>query len=299
MSKILVYADSGWSLGPIYRKVAAAVGADLHDWAVPPPPGLFKCYELVVTLPGTVSEILVSRFGVPRRKIALVAHADCDILQLILSEGVGRVGEYAGYAVVSDALACTSLSLGITRVPDVLKQGIDCDFYSCDPSRELRVLGYAALPSRTNEHGVEIKRGYLAERVAEKTGLPLARASGLTRDQMPGFYRGIDCLLMTSLQEGGAMPPYEAAASGRLVVGTPVGDFPRLALEDMGVLAPLNDDAFVDLAVDVVSYYAEHPQEFSEKCELAATKTRMCRNWPVVIGDWSRFVSAAHERSLA
>ena len=45
------------------------------------------------------------------------------------------------------------------------------------------------------------------------------------------------------------MPPYEAAAAGRLVIGTPVGDFPRLCLEGMGVLGPLNDQAFEDFAV--------------------------------------------------
>lgn len=288
--KLAIFVDTGWSLGQIYREVAQAVGADLMDWQTPYPPSSFSQYDRILTLPHAGSTFLVTQHGVPREKIILVAHAECDIQQLLRRERGDTWGRYAGYAVVSDTLACSSLSLGITRVPTVLRQGIPCDVYDMPIPERLRTVGYAALMERTNEYAVEIKRGSLAKKAAARAGLNFKIATGHTREQMPDFYRGVDALILSSLQEGGAMPPYEAAAAGRLVIGTPVGDFPRLCLEGMDILGPLNDRAFEDFAVAELLKYKSDIGLFHMRCDSIKSSARCNRDWNVVMPEWERFI---------
>ena len=134
----------------------------------------------------------MTQHGVPRDKIILVAHAECDIQQLLRREQGDTWERYAGYAVVSDTLACSSLSLGITRVPGVLKQGIPCGVYDMPLPDGLRTVGYAALMERTNEHGIEIKRGSLARKASERAGLDFKVATGLAWEQPPGPVAPVD-----------------------------------------------------------------------------------------------------------
>ncbi len=289
--KLAIFVDTGWSLGQIYRGVAAAVGAELLDWQVQYPHGFFDQFDRTLTLPHAGRTFLVTQHGVPRDKIILVAHAECDIQQLLRREQGDTWERYAGYAVVSDTLACSSLSLGITRVPTVLRQGIPCAAYGMPLPERLKTVGYAALMERTNEHGIEIKRGSLARRAAERAGLDFKVATGLTREQMPDFYHSVDAVILSSLQEGGAMPPYEAAAAGRLVIGTPVGDFPRLCLEGMGVLGPLNDRPFEEFAVAELLKYKRDMTSFRLRCQGIKLSVQHNRDWSIVMPGWQDFLS--------
>lgn len=293
--KLLIYCDTGWSLGQLYSAVAPHLGADFVSWTKWYPPEFFQKYDRILTLAGPGGRTLHYSCGVPREKMIVVAHADEDLIQMVRHDGDEGVRQYAGFGVVSDTLACVSLSLGLTRVPTVLRQGISCASYTCEPAERLRTVGYAAVMSRSNAFGVEIKRGELVRKVVEGTGLrfePAMARGRLTREQMPGYYRSVDAVVCSSLQEGGAMPPYEAAAAGRLVVGTPVGDFPRLALEGMGVMGPLNDEPFAEFLAQTLRYYRSNRRCFQLKC-LAIQEASKGRDWSVVVGDWVKFVGRA------
>lgn len=292
--KLAIFQDTGWSLGQLYSSVAPYVKGKCLEWSRAYDQGTFEEYDRVLTLAGEGSRCLACRYGVPRRKILVVAHAEQDLIRLLKYDGDGGVREYAGFAVVSDTLACASLSIGITRVPTVLRQGISRAFYRMPVPRRLRVVGYAALLERSNEYGVEIKRGDLVRRAVGEAGLewrPALPPGGrlVPRAEMPSYYAGVDAVVCSSLQEGGAMPPYEAAAAGRLVIGTPVGDFPRLAYEGMGVLAPLNDEQFVEFLSATLGYYRRNPEAFRAKCRGIQLASRG-RDWSVVARDWVRFV---------
>jgi glycosyltransferase involved in cell wall biosynthesis len=294
--KLAIYNDTGWSLGQLYASVAPHVGATCLEWSRVYPRETFDAYDRVLTLAGDGSRNLVEYYHVPRSKILVVAHAEQDLQRLLRNDGCDRIAEYAGYGVVSDTLACSSLSIGITRVPTVLRQGVDRSFYQSALPRKLRVVGYAALLSRPNEYGVEIKRGDLVRRAVEEAGLEFRpavptnrRQDAVPRAEMPAYYRSVDAVVMSSLQEGGAMPPYEAAAAGRLVIGTPVGDFPRLVIEGMGVLAPLNDMQFLEFLAETLGYYKRHADSFRLKCKSISWASRG-RDWSVVVCDWVRFV---------
>jgi glycosyltransferase involved in cell wall biosynthesis len=56
---------------------------------------------------------------------------------------------------------------------------------------------------------------------------------------MPDFYRSVDAVLITSVTEGAQLPVKEGAAAGRLVISTPVGDFPLRAYHGVGIIAPI------------------------------------------------------------
>jgi Glycosyltransferase len=295
MTVTAIFQDTGWSLGDMYAHIAPHIGGVCFEWSKLYDKQLFVNYDRVLTLAGDGSKCLVEQYGVPREKILVVAHAEQDV-QRLLKDGNVNIQKYAGFGVVSDTLACSSLSIGITRVPSVLRQGIDCEFYKSPIPERLQKVGYAALLSRPNEYGVEIKRGELVRRAVEVAGLDFVpaipsnrRIDAIPRARMPAYYRSVDALVMSSLQEGGAMPPYEAAAAGRLVIGTPVGDFPRLCLEGMGLLAPLNDEAFVEYVSSTLLFYKKKPLVFQDKCYDIA-KSAKKRDWKNTIEDWIAFV---------
>ena len=90
------------------------------------------------------------------------------------------------------------------------------------------------------------------------------------------------------------MPATEAAAAGRLVISTPVGVFPQRAYEGMGIMGPLEEDAFRKFAIETLVYYKNNPSEFVEKCsesQAAAKKS----DWKNMIHDWVALI----ETSLA
>jgi glycosyltransferase involved in cell wall biosynthesis len=104
-------------------------------------------------------------------------------------------------------------------------------------------------------------------------------------DQMPDFYESIDALIMPSLQEGAGLPAIEAAASGRLVIGTPVGHFPRLAYEGLGILGPLDEKAFLQFTVERLNFFKNNPIAYQHTCKIA--QDAACeRDWSKMVDDW-------------
>ena len=184
--------------------------------------------------------LLVDEYGVPYEKIIAVSHSEFDIRMLIEKKGIEVFEKFASYGVVSEFLYCASITRGVKRVPMVASIAVDYSEFHSDVSERLATVGYASSLA-VETFGVEWKRGALAEAAAKAAGLPF-KVAGWTGEQtlfhdMPDFYRGVDAVLVTSITEAGQLPVIEAAAAGRLVIGTPVGHFPRKAYEGGGILA--------------------------------------------------------------
>lgn len=268
----------------------------LRDWAVSHkdlPSIAASCDRIMTTPDGAPS--LCDSYGIPRNKIAVVAHAEYDVQRLMRHSGRSSEsldGFYA-YGVVSDTLVASSLSMGVTRTPTVLRLGVDRSKFHQPIPKSLTTVGYAASLERHNEYGVEQKRFYLAKECAEAAGLNFKFASNtinrLPIADMPAFYGSIGVLIFPSLQEGAGLPPLEAAAAGRLVIGAPVGHWPRLAYEGLGLLAPLNADAFKKFTIERLGLYKRNPNTFRERC-LAARDAAAERDWPMVVDDWIDFL---------
>jgi FkbM family methyltransferase len=300
--RVVFYVPHIWALGAIHEGICDRLRglgwiADLKTWRQHYIIGEFRAemekYDYIVTLPSGGTRPLLNSYGIPREKIILVAHDEEDIIRLLKQESAAAFDRYAGYGVVSDTLACSSLALGITRVPQVVRLGVEFNTYRRIVSQKLSSVGYASSMSRANEYGVERKRGILAKESAELAGLRFSEVSDLPFEKVPDFYGTVDAVLMPSLQEGAGLPPLEAAAAGRLVIGTPVGHFPRLAYEGLGILAPLDANAFRHFSVEKLLFYKDNPSAYFEKCcsiQAAAKK----RDWSYVIGDWMELISNAN-----
>jgi glycosyltransferase involved in cell wall biosynthesis len=108
---------------------------------------------------------------------------------------------------------------------------------------------------------------------------------------MPEFYRGVDAVLLSSISESASLPVIEAAAAGRLVIGTPVGHFPRKAYEGGGILAPIEPEKFIAFTADTLTYYKENPREYQAKCR-AIQKAARNFDWQYSIQEWIDLIEA-------
>jgi Glycosyl transferases group 1 len=296
--KLFIYSYTQWAFGTIHNGLAEALrkkgwAVTIKDWCQLYPVSEFVAeanrHDRVMTIcDGAIT--LVQTYGIPREKIIVVAHAEVDIQTLGAFDRSFHC--YAGYGVVSDSLACSSLALGVTRTPTVVRLGLDVKKFKRPIAKELKTVGYAARMERKTPSGVEQKRGALAKACVEEAGLVFKATENTSMEAMPGFYGSVDALLMPSLQEGAGLPPIEAAAAGRLVVGTPVGHWPRLAYEGLGILAPLNEAAFKAFTVEKLRYYKANPAAYRRMCALIQ-KAAAGRDWSVVVCDWIKFLEGS------
>jgi glycosyltransferase involved in cell wall biosynthesis len=308
--RIAIYTDLEWALGVIHRDLAAELirlghSVVLCDWL-----SVEACSHVeadaYMTLPGIPAQSL-KRVGIPPEKTWLVAHLESDFISFSRSVGLQGFGAYAGYGVVSDNLACSSLAVGIQRVPEVLRLGIDVERYRRDPPEALNVVGYTTVMERFTEYGHEHKRGELARRCAEAAGCRFYHPSiqGETAYSHAGepkvrvkiervheLYGVMDAYVLPSLVEGAGYPALEAAAAGRLVIAAPVGHCPRLANEGLLTLAPLGEKKFFEFTVAALRICQRESAAFLEACKLAQEQAVKHRSWSVVAPDWVSFLSS-------
>src|SRR5205807_3453635 len=136
----------------------------------------------------------------------------------------------------------------------------------CEVPERLATVGLASSYSQKTSLGVEIKRGELAEAAAAAAGLEF-KVAGSTANQisfhdMPDFYRSVDAVLVPSVTEGAQLPIREAAAAGRLVISTPVGDFPLRASQGIGSVAPIEAHKYKKFVAERLQYYRDNPADF-------------------------------------
>jgi glycosyltransferase involved in cell wall biosynthesis len=257
---------------------------------------IIQYYDLFITALDGV-RTLADNYGVPYNRIIAVSHHEYDIRMLVEQKGVEVFDKFANYGVVSEFLYSASLMRGVPRAPMVAPLGINYSEFYSDIPESLATVGYASSMS-VKTYGVEWKRGEVAEAAAREAGLPF-KVAGSTGNQvsfhdMPDFYRTVDAVLVSSISEAAQLPVMEAAAAGRLVIGTPVGHFPRKAYEGAGILAPIEAEKFKAFAADTLRYYKDNPTVFQDKCRSMQEAARLF-DWKNAIGGWIDLIEA--ERS--
>jgi glycosyltransferase involved in cell wall biosynthesis len=288
--KLLIFTHTQWAFGQIHNALADQLRSRgwtvaLKEWTVSHPSDFAVGYDRILTVCSRWELQGLLSYGIPRYRITVVAHAEEDIQTFIQGYGIGAFNNFASYGVVSDSLACSSVALGVTRIPTVVRLGVDVGKFRRPVASSLKTVGYAARMERKTLSGVEQKRGALAKACVEAAGLVFKATEHTPLDEMPDFYDSIDALVMPSLQEGAGLPPLEAAAAGRLVIGTPVGHMPRLAYEGLGILAPLGAEAFQKFATEVLVHYRDDAKHYREVCE-EAQDSACSRDWSCVVDDW-------------
>lgn len=302
-TRLLFFGYTARSHGRVYydlckRLYDLGYVADIMDWQADHAGHigrLMSYYDLFITSLDGVSK-LADGYQIPYHRIIALSHGDYDIPMLIDQKGFEPFARFAGYGVVSPSLLCTSLNLGVTRIPAVLSLGIDFAEFHAEIPEQLATVGYASTISVVSKYGVELKREHLARECAEEAELRYERSavpeSYCWFVYMPEFYKRVDAVLIASLQEGAGLPAMEAAAAGRLVVSTPTGHFPLKAAQGGGVIAPVDARKFRAFTVETLRYYKDNPIAYRKKCRTIQQAARQF-DWQYVIDDWVELIESA------
>ncbi|TPN80423.1 glycosyltransferase [Mesorhizobium sp. CU2] len=293
--KILIYGYTRWSHGRVYYDLCRHLHdrgylVDILDWQQDHAEyarELILGYDFVMSALDGIST-LVDIYSVPFEKIIAISHSEFDIRMLIEQKGVQVFEKFANYGVVSESLYSASAMRGISRLPRVVSLGVDYESFFSDLPTSLTKVGYATSMSALT-YDVEWKRGHLAEAAARDAGLAF-KVAGSTGNQisfhdMPDFYRSVDAVLTSSLNESGPLSVLEGAAAGRLVIGTPVGHFPLKAYQGGGIIAPIEAEKFMAFTAATLRYYKENPSAFVDKCKSTQEAARKFA-WAHVLDDW-------------
>jgi glycosyltransferase involved in cell wall biosynthesis len=293
MKKIIFFTQNRWAFGSIHHALAKelwkhGVYANLLDWTVGYTKEEFALFrdghDLFVTMPEAVLT-LHRDYEVPLNRIIAVAHGQWDILLAKSQADFDFYPHLAGFGVISNILYEKCKEWEISVEPKIVPLGIHVKKYIRDPARELRVVGYGGANETKNWFGQEIKRPHLVEKTLDGMGLELKRHKFYNHLAMAGYYGTVDCILQTSMEEAGGLPMMEAAASGRLPIGTPVGYLPEHAPSG-GLLAPLEEGEFVEKTREYLSYYKANPDKFRKKCMEVQEFAYRNYDWKLKIRKW-------------
>jgi glycosyltransferase involved in cell wall biosynthesis len=300
--KILIYGYTKWSHGRVYYDLCKHLHqrgyiVDILNWQgnhADYVGQIFPYYDLFITALDGVGT-LVDIYGIPYDRIIALSHHELDIRMLIEQKGIEVFDKFANYGVVSEYLYCASFMRGVPRVPMVASLGVNFSEFHSDISKGLETVGYAGSMS-VSTYGIEWKRGELAEVAACEAGLAF-KVAGSTANQipfhdMPRFYRSVDAVLMTSISESGPLTVMEAAAAGRLVIGTPVGHFALKAYQGGGIIAPIEAGKFKSFTAATLRYYKDNPTAYVDKCRSIQEAARKF-DWQYSIGGWVELIEAA------
>lgn len=260
MKRVLFYIHNGWVFGKIHNELIKVLYPDLYcdilcwsqSYSEQDLRLLNDKYDLFVSTPATCF-FLHKTYGIPYEKLVGIVHQDWDIFDPLENKGVTAddFSRLRGYAVICPLLINISFSYGIGRVPTVLPVGIMREHYRRDMSTGIRRLGYFGSMER-RDRSIDIKRGYLAQRVADAAGLELVSCSNLHFLSTDKLYNTIDLTIFCSLIEGNPYVALESFAAGVPVLGTATGLFPSLAALGGGAVLPFEEDKFVPEAVEVI-----------------------------------------------
>lgn len=296
MKKVVFFFESEWAFGSIHYELfkhlfAQGYNCHLLSWDR-------QCTkEEILELDGHIDfwvsctqgyRHLAYGLGVVKpERVVIIAHSIMDINEFVHQFGYDDFYRFLNYGAVSEYVRNHSINAGITRVPLVCPLGINYHTFYTEPSKELKTIGYAG--SMNGMHfglGRDIKRGYLVEEVARRTGLEFRIAQTYHRSfiTMSGFYKNVDCIIMASTEEGAGLPVLEAGAAGKLVLGTPVGHWPVRIAGKGGITLPLPEEEFLNKCVETLTYYKNNPLEYRNRCLQIQEHAKSY--------DWSNYIEA-------
>ena len=295
MKKVLFFTQNRWAFGSIHHALCKElykfdIYANLLDWTVEYTRKEFdllnETYDFFVTMPDAVLG-LHYRYGVPLEKIVCVAHGQWDILLARQQADMDFYPRLHKFAVISQVLKDKCSEWSISVDPVIAKLGLHFDLFYDNPSTSLNKIGYGGSNETNNFFGQEIKRPKLVEAiVSDMEGLELVKHEFYNYMCMPAYYKSIDCIIMSSIEEAGGLPIMEAAAAGRLCMGTPVGYFEYNGNLGGGIVLPIEANSFVANAKDALNYYKNNSEQYHKKCLDIQEYARYNYDWKYVIDGW-------------
>jgi len=295
MNRILFFTQNRWAFGSIHHGLAKelwkhGIYANLLDWTIDYSVEEFKLlrdsYDVFVTMPDAVLP-LHYKYGVELERIVAVAHGQWDILLAKQQADQDFYPKLKGFGVISNILKKKCAEWQISRIPDVVELGVHTKIYRFQLPKSLSVVGYAGSGETKNWYGEEIKRPKLAEQsVLGIEGLTFKKHQFYNHLCMPGYYKNVDAVIMSSTEEAGGLPMMECAAAGRLPLGTPVGYFEENAPQGGGIILPLDEAAFMQEAQMQLNFYQKNKMQFIGRCKEIKEYALENYDWRVKIAPW-------------
>ncbi len=298
MKKIIFFTRNAWAFGNIHHSLSKFlfphnILADVLDWSISYSTTdmdlISKNCDYFVTTPDAIDPLM--SYGIPVEKIIIVAHGQWDILRAYDKFGIEIFDKVKAYGVVSENLLEKSRELGIKRIPEITPIGIIVENFIRPVPKKLTTIGYASSLAHPNHAGTDIKRGNLVAKVAEQTKTKLRMNEEYHYLGMPSFYESVDAVLMSSTEESAGLPMMEAAAAGRLTLGTAVGYYKQNGMPSGGVILPIEETEFVAEACRQIEYYQQNPREFQKVCRQIQAYARAHYDWSHCIPAWVKLLS--------
>lgn len=295
MKKVIFFTQNRWAFGSIHHGLCKElykydIYSNLLDYDIQYTQNefdlLIDIYDFFVTQPDSISKLL--SYNVPLEKIVAVAHAEWDINLSNLHETEKITDNYNihSYGVISNKLFNIVNNSNYKIKPTLVTNGIHFDTFYNQPSKNLNIVGYGGTMIGHNFTGIEIKRGYLVEQLANINNLIFYPNGGYNHFAMPGYYKKVDCIIMSSIEEACGLPMLEAAAAGKLCIGTPVGYFIENGLKGGGIQVPLEEQFFIAATSQLLNYYKYNSEEYYKKCLDIQEYARYNYDWSTVINQW-------------
>ena len=291
MKKIMFFTENIWAFGSIHNALCKmlyryGVLAEIIDsrvqYSVDDMKRITRNCNYIICPPCAVS-LLAKDYEVSPHKIIMVSHGQSELLLCLERLGKDIFNHVHDFAVVSDILKQKAQEFGIPRIPKVLTIGVHYERYAKIPPLSLRSVGYAGILETNNYFGEEIKRGRLVMKACENAGLKFVGNGKNHYMAMPTFYEFVDCVVMSSTEESVGLPMLEAACSGRLTIGTPVGYH---AKNRNGVVVPIPEENFVNALTETLLYYKNNPDVFHKKCIEVQEFAKSHFDWEQNIQTW-------------
>jgi glycosyltransferase involved in cell wall biosynthesis len=291
VKRVIFYIEPTWAFGSIHYELCKylwphGINAHLLPWNIHYSEkelnDLLEGVNCLVTTPAGVHYLRLRGIQGYRDKLVVVVHGASEISFYKEHFNITECLSWKGFYALSDFLIKETKSAGIPREPLRLQLGINYFNYFAPVSTSLNTLGYAGT-GVTPTYNAELKRYYLVQEIAIKANKPLLAAQTYINSfiNMPGYYRQVDAVLITSTKEGAGLPALEAGAAGRLVLSTSVGHWDERCT---GITLPMDDDALVKTALQQLNVY-EDPALYRQKCMEIQEHARSY-DWSNVIFKW-------------
>jgi hypothetical protein len=221
--KVLVFADSTWSVGRVHRDVERYL-IDINftylHWRQ------FEWIDLIQNF----NECDVCLTNITTVKFLRDLNTPLDLNKcLFVSHGypdneatnIEDITDQLVYGITSESIRSL---FPANRTIFLMPNGVEPSHFNyTERSGSICTLGWCG------SQQVQSKQPEWAHEISNKTSTPLFFASDLSFSEVCNWYSMIDVLLITAIpnnsSETGPLPAFEAIVSGVLVIGTPVGNF--------------------------------------------------------------------------
>ena len=289
-TKILVLCDSvGWAIERVHKDVEAALSRDyefkFHDAAcfvLQDAMSDFRTSDLCLVTLGLCEAvfdiILPARNPEDLRKCVVVCHGYQELPK------TDTWLDDVTYGTVSDVLVPF-----FPKPVHVVPNGVNLSLFERKThSGCVKTLGWCG------RSGTAFKRSHMSSEIARRSRIGISIAETLFLSDLKEWYHTIDVLLVTSgpelYIETGPLPPFEAIASGVLVIGTSVGNFAKV---------PGPKFTSVEEAVTIIKHLKSNPEHVKN---LAAEQYDwVVENWTyqTLAPSWKVMFESAISKSQA